>query len=148
MKQSLLIILLLVTQAQAGWFGPSNYDECVLDGMKGVESDLAAKVIVAACRRQFPLKQKESQQTPNDEVKMLKVSKIELHTKLSGTIYNGTGDWVVTEITIRAITTGVTKLHNVTKTIPPLTASTFFINYPSTIKPHFVDVLSARGYKK
>lgn len=40
--------------AIAGWFGPSNYDECVLDGMKGVTSDVAAREIKQACRRKFP----------------------------------------------------------------------------------------------
>jgi len=38
--------------ANAGWFGPSNYDECMLDKMKGqpwTMGDIAAK----ACMLQF-----------------------------------------------------------------------------------------------
>src|SRR5690242_16083174 len=42
------------TEAASGWFGPSNYDECILDGMKGVTSDVAAKAIIYACRNKFP----------------------------------------------------------------------------------------------
>jgi hypothetical protein len=40
--------------SSAGLFGPSNYDECVLDRMQGVKSDLAAKVIIGACYSKFP----------------------------------------------------------------------------------------------
>ena len=39
----------------AGWFGPSTYDECILDGMKGVASNTAAVAIAQACRSKFPL---------------------------------------------------------------------------------------------
>lgn len=34
--------------------GPSNFDECILKNMKGVDSDLVARSIGAACRSQFP----------------------------------------------------------------------------------------------
>ncbi len=40
--------------AFAGLFGPSNFDECVLENMKGVGSDMAARAVVAACSRKFP----------------------------------------------------------------------------------------------
>ena len=39
---------------QFGLFGPSDYDECILEGMKGVTSDLAAQAIVISCRAKFP----------------------------------------------------------------------------------------------
>jgi hypothetical protein len=35
-------------------FGPKNFDDCVLDGMKGVKSDLAAQLVYRACREKFP----------------------------------------------------------------------------------------------
>jgi hypothetical protein len=34
--------------------GPSNFDECILKNMKGVNSDLGARSIGAACLSQFP----------------------------------------------------------------------------------------------
>ena len=37
----------------AGWFGPSNYDECVLDKMKG-QSPAMLYHAEAACRIEFP----------------------------------------------------------------------------------------------
>ena len=32
---ALVAALVVTTSAQAGWFGPSTYDECILDEMKG-----------------------------------------------------------------------------------------------------------------
>ncbi len=40
--------------ALGGWFGPSNYEECVLDKMKNITSDVAARAIASACRKKFP----------------------------------------------------------------------------------------------
>lgn len=39
----------------AGWFGPSNYAECVLKNIKGVSGDMAANAVRMACNRQFPI---------------------------------------------------------------------------------------------
>jgi hypothetical protein len=33
---------------------PSNYDECILDTMRGVSSDVAARAILESCRKLFP----------------------------------------------------------------------------------------------
>ena len=49
----------------AGLFGPSNYEECILDGMKGVKSDLAAKAVIGACARKFP--SKNTKRSPTTE---------------------------------------------------------------------------------
>ena len=40
--------------ASAGWFGPKDFDECILDSMEGVTSDYAAKLIYVSCRKKFP----------------------------------------------------------------------------------------------
>lgn len=42
--------------AGAGWFGPSNYDECILEHLKGVSSDMGARMVAASCAKQFPPK--------------------------------------------------------------------------------------------
>jgi hypothetical protein len=49
-----LIFLLDVRQTSAGWFGPATYQECILENMKGVTSDEAARSIRVACAQQFP----------------------------------------------------------------------------------------------
>lgn len=33
---------------------PSNYDECILDAMKGVSSDVAARAIIDSCKNLYP----------------------------------------------------------------------------------------------
>lgn len=35
-------------------FRPSTYDECIIETMKGVSSDVAANAIIESCRNQFP----------------------------------------------------------------------------------------------
>ena len=44
------------TPATAGLFGPSNYDDCILENMKGVGDRAAAIYIYQACRSKFPEK--------------------------------------------------------------------------------------------
>jgi hypothetical protein len=39
---------------------PSNYDECILDAMRGVSSDVAARAIIASCENLFPEPQPEA----------------------------------------------------------------------------------------
>ena len=45
------------TFSYAGIFGPSNFDDCVLESMKGVTSDVAARAIYKSCLEKFPKKQ-------------------------------------------------------------------------------------------
>lgn len=49
------IILALLSMNAGAWnlFGPKNFDECVLENMKGVTSDTAATTIYAACDSKF-----------------------------------------------------------------------------------------------
>jgi hypothetical protein len=59
LKYLLIIVAALGTlgwpaPGKAGWFGPSDYDECILESMKGVTSDDAASHIARSCRRKFP----------------------------------------------------------------------------------------------
>lgn len=35
-------------------FGPKNYEDCVLDGIKNAKSDQAANAVMFACRKKFP----------------------------------------------------------------------------------------------
>ncbi len=59
MKRTILILLFIfhlssAAITHAGLFGPSNYEECILENMKGVQSDVAAKMIASICRKKFP----------------------------------------------------------------------------------------------
>jgi hypothetical protein len=57
LKKGLLVLLFvcLTNWAEAGWFGPNNYEDCVLENMKGVTSNVAAVAIENACLKKFPL---------------------------------------------------------------------------------------------
>lgn len=57
-----LLTTLLSMNANAGLFGPSNYDECVLDGVKDAKTEMAARLVAQACRNKFPLKSEPTQQ--------------------------------------------------------------------------------------
>lgn len=50
---TLSIAFFYTTTAQAGWFGPSNYQECVLDKMKGQPMYLL-QTAEDACMKSFP----------------------------------------------------------------------------------------------
>ena len=53
----IVLALLSLTNAHS-WSltGPNNYEDCILVGMEGVTSNVAAKEIKKACRKKFPLK--------------------------------------------------------------------------------------------
>jgi len=52
---SLLFGLAYAPTAQS-WnlFGPNNYEDCVLDGIKNAKSDRATNLVIHACRSKFP----------------------------------------------------------------------------------------------
>jgi hypothetical protein len=53
-NQSFLVLCFLTTNAFAALFGPSNYDECILDKMKGQSSSLLTQA-KNACEISFPI---------------------------------------------------------------------------------------------
>lgn len=50
----ILIAMALSGQATAGLFGPSTYDDCILDGVKEAKTELAVKAVYQSCRNKFP----------------------------------------------------------------------------------------------
>jgi hypothetical protein len=68
-KVALVILILLASPVHAGIFGPSTYEECILENMKGVQSDRAAILIHRVCRKQFP----EEKKTPRQAIKNIPV---------------------------------------------------------------------------
>lgn len=66
MKKTILLFLLLIGYAEtssAQLFGPRNYEDCIIEGMQGVTSDVAAVSIRSACREKFPQSQKSGSTT-------------------------------------------------------------------------------------
>ena len=51
---SLFLLFLVSTNIFAfSLFGPKNYDECILENMKGVSSDIAARLVNNSCDEKF-----------------------------------------------------------------------------------------------
>lgn len=48
-----LVASILVSPASAGIFGPSNYEDCVLEGVKSAKTNQAVNAIVAMCSSKF-----------------------------------------------------------------------------------------------
>ena len=51
---AVLAFLLMPNASEAQFFGPADYDECILESMEGVTSDMAARAIIVSCRTKFP----------------------------------------------------------------------------------------------
>jgi len=59
MNRLLLILLTMFVPQSYGslWndiFGPSNYDECILENLRGIPDSSVVRVVQKACRSQFP----------------------------------------------------------------------------------------------
>jgi hypothetical protein len=48
------LVVLSPSTSYGGPDGPSNYDECIVDALKGVSSDVAARAIIESCGNLFP----------------------------------------------------------------------------------------------
>ena len=46
-----LLILFFPAAGVSGWFGPPDFDDCILEHMEGVTSNHAVSMITGACRR-------------------------------------------------------------------------------------------------
>ena len=135
----------------AGLFGPDNYEECILDSMKGVTSDVAARAIAGACAKKFPAEKPAANM--RDEVVSSSVlanvtgraSVSRSGTFLSGNIYNANVEWTITQLTLTVGPdlkdgkfTDVPKQYFLDATVPPLSNHTFtmsidFINPKDTV---------------
>ena len=87
---------------------PQDYSECVLENVKPEMNERAVALVAAACREQFP-DHGEKSQPSNPDLDLPPEVVAELTGRLGsliggtwkGNIYNGNGQWLVTEVTIR-----------------------------------------------
>lgn len=169
-----VLCLVVINSSYAGWFGPSNYDECILDGMKGVNSDVAAKLVAQACRKKFPVNKNSNNVVKlSDDV----LSKIDGHARfnslirakalneewtpglnedISGDIHNNNEDWYISSLVIRIMDKDSDKYkdYNVAVkgndggAVPPLSKGGFYFNVYSVTKNWAWDIVGGSGYKK
>ena len=111
---SLMLCCVNYSNNYASWLAPDNYEDCILEGMKGVTSDVAAREIRNACRKKFPVEQEQQKSTR--QLTSEELSKIEGNggigsdsdSKFYCELYNGNSNIVITDITIQAGTKSYT----------------------------------------
>jgi len=62
--------ILFANQASAGIFGPSNFEECVLENLKNAKNELAVRAVYAMCGDKFDKPSKSSNPTEKPSEKM------------------------------------------------------------------------------
>ncbi len=104
-KVAVLATIFLSNFVYAGWLNPKDYDECVLESMKGVTSDVAAKSIQRACSNKFPPKEPKTEDLPQAALQKIDASagfggclQVSCFT---GKFYNGNSEWTVVSLKIR-----------------------------------------------
>ena len=133
-----LYILLMFTAFTDGYCAES-YEECILESMKCVRSDLAALEIMTSCRKMFPKKDdtsKKNRKLTNDEIAKLTgragYDSSYYAGNCGGTIYNGNVKVTITKILI-PVTTVIsgkesTYIYVEEVEVLPLNAAKFRVN--------------------
>lgn len=171
MKKIILLVLMLmpvtISQTFAGWaFNPSCYEDCVLKNMKGVESDLAAKEIMRACRKKFPIKKQTKPSPEHIELTTDELAKISGEGLQSDEmtficqIHNGNSNIVVDELSVvlwmddQGYDSAKVYTYNFSSWKPFEPQTTREISYHTLINRRWNEgvvnwsVVSAKGYRK
>ena len=103
-----IIITIFPSLVFGGWFGASNYDECILESMKGVTSNLAAAEITDSCWSKFPSnteKELYAKLTPDELSLLTGKAWYSGNGSYAGKLYNGNNEITVRDISFRVQTT-------------------------------------------
>jgi len=110
-KFTISLFALLVSINSYAWnlFGPNNYEECILQNMKGTNNDTAAQAIIMACTDKFitdakPIKKCTTRNMTQKEMSLLSANG-DVNTRMSppyfsATIYNGNPTQSVEEVSV------------------------------------------------
>lgn len=63
-----VFVSILITQSwsvNASWFGPDNYEDCILENIPTAKTDRAVELVIQTCRQKFPSEFKP--RTPSSE---------------------------------------------------------------------------------
>lgn len=151
----------------ASLFGPSDYDECILESMEGVTSDRAAMLIQRSCARKFP---ETANPSPSDEppsesslpeevLDNIDITLFELTLRvpdgrnhMSAEIYNGNENWEISSLVIRIHDqdTGEYRDYEISspfRAIYPLTSESFrftVVHVPENLRSSIVSGVGVR----
>ena len=59
------LLAILANPVYASWFGPDNYEDCILENTPTAKTDLAVQLVMKTCRDKFPSKSKISKPLVN-----------------------------------------------------------------------------------
>ena len=149
----LLVAALLLTLTGCG---PRDYDDCILQAMKGVNSDMAARSIAKSCQDKFPERRPQDSELPPEALLQLTGHGGMGYSSFSGNIYNGNTDWTVTQVTIILVPKGKekdantildAKKYNEDITVSPLTSSHFLFLVDGERQEYSWNIVKARGHR-
>ena len=171
---SVIFAIGLVIFSHKVWFAPTDFHECIVQGMQGVQSDVAAATIRTSCKQKFASEGKRTptpQKIPLEAQNLLTVKAALSPSGLfHGNIYNRNADWIITSITVdilarktlgeilddieeKPAVTKKTRLvkietYNIKTLIFPYTIKPFqiFVSWPVD-EPYTWQIREARGYK-
>lgn len=162
-KACLLMALSLIAtgNAYSGWFGGlNNYDECILESMKGVTSDVAAKLIQQSCRKKFPRESQEQKSVPLPDTVLQEIegkAGMTDYGYYKGNIFNGSDSWHITSLKVRIIDNKSKKYRDYdasvsqgvyTTSLPPLSKGEFSFQPYDIPEDRSWVILSGRGYQQ
>lgn len=99
--------ILFTTQSSAALWGAEDYDECVIEAMKGVTSDVAARAIKSSCRAKFTPKIPETEDITKYVSKTTEAKGGFYTSSYNGeltfevSLYNGNSDYIINNMIVR-----------------------------------------------
>ncbi len=134
--------------------GPRNYHECVTQSLKGVDNDVAARVILASCAQRFASRSR-SAALPTEALQLLTGSGQVTDGMFRGSLYNGNREWTVTRVTFRLEPFShlkkqfrgavVARDYNADVSLPPLTSSGFSFAVYDPLGRYSWEIVGAQG---
>lgn len=151
-------MLLLSPNLPAGSLtDPGGYHQCVQESTKGIASDRAAAIAMRVCRKESPEDKVTEANLPADAFSKLVTHAGFGYGAFSGSIYNGNGDYTVTQITVLIAPmepgkgTGASvngKEYDIELTVQPLSKGALSMLIPSDNTLEYSwKVIKARGHK-
>lgn len=131
-----------------------EYDDCVLQYMSDISSDVAARAIQKSCKAQSGVMANQDLALPPEAISQLDGNGNTLGDSFSGRIYNGNSDWIITQMTIAHIPVtekgaaeGTPLQYTVNVNVNPLTVEDFTFPILNKHLHYSWAIMTARGIK-
>ena len=140
-----------------GCFSPSDFDECILKNMKGINNESVADAIYDSCENKFPKKEENKRVDipPNvlDDLEDKPWSTLyKSRTYFTGSIYNPNLEWTITNITIeigpkKEIDPLKIKKYQTGVLLEPQSVGSYALFILEPPAEFYSTIISAKGYK-